>query len=105
MTKKNLVIEPIEPTSEPLKSPVTIEGIKHSDLLRKRNNVAHSRAVAKYNKENYKTFSVNMRQDEYDKLCLISGSCGIGKSRLLIDMVNRLNDDDIANLISEYKKD
>ena len=87
MPEKDLVIEPIEPSSEPLKG-----------------STAHSRAVAKYNKENYKTFSVNMRQDEYEKLCLISGSCGIGKSRLLIDMVNRLNDDDIAKLISEYNK-
>ena len=90
MTKKDFVIEPIEPTSEPLNQ--------------RRNSKAHARAVAKYNKENYKTFSVNMKQDEYDKLCLISGSCGIGKSRFLIDMVNRLDEDDIAKLISEYNK-
>lgn len=63
---------------------------------------AHSKAVAKYNKENYKTFSVNMKQEEYDRLCFVSGSCGVGKSRFLIDIFNNLNDEDIAKLISQY---
>ena len=66
---------------------------------------AHARASAKYNKANYKTFSVNMKKEEYEKLCLLAGDCRIGKSRILIDLFNKLSDEEIEKLKTQYNND
>ena len=52
----------------------------------------HSAAVAKYNAKNYNTFSVNLKHNEYEKLILVSGRCGTAKSRILIELLNRLSE-------------
>lgn len=48
-----------------------------------RNLIAHRNAVSKYNKANYKTFSVNLKNNEYETLeCLLSKT-NQSKSRLV----------------------
>ena len=65
---------------------------------------AHSAAVARYNAKNYKTFSVNMRLNEYEKLMQVSARCGTGKSRILIELLNNISEDEIVNLIEKDKE-
>ena len=65
-------------------------------------NNAHAAAVARYNAKKYKTFSVNLKKEEYDELTLISGRCGIGKSRFLIDLFNNLTDEQKEELVKRY---
>lgn len=59
----------------------------------------HSKAVAKYNEKTYKTFSVNPKFDEYERLELLSASCKVGKSNILISLLNQLSDEQIAELV------
>ena len=61
----------------------------------------HSKAVAKYNKSKYKTFSVNPKFDEYERLKYLSASCGVGKSNILISLLNQLSDEQIAELVKK----
>lgn len=65
---------------------------------------AHSAAVARYNAKNYKTFSVNMKPNEYEKLMQISARCGAGKSRILIELLNNISEDEIVKLIEKDKE-
>lgn len=46
---------------------------------------AHSRAVSKYNKINYKTFSVNLKLDDYKRLEEYCLSHGISKNKFITD--------------------
>lgn len=64
----------------------------------------HSAAVARYNAKNYNTFSVNLKHKEYEKLMLISGRCGTGKSRILIELLNRLPEDEIVKLLEQDRQ-
>lgn len=64
----------------------------------------HSAAVAKYNAKNYNTFSVNLKHNEYEKLILVSGRCGTAKSRILIELLNRLSEDEIIKLLKQDKE-
>lgn len=61
----------------------------------------HSKAVAKYNKSKYKTFSVNPKFDEYERLKYLSANCGVGKSNILISLLNQLSDEQIAELVKK----
>lgn len=45
-----------------------------------RNLNSHSAAVAKYNANNYKTFSVNLKKDEYEILAYVLGCTNQSKS-------------------------
>ena len=49
-------------------------------LKEARNQSAHSSAVARYNAKNYKTFSVNLKKDEYDNLLTILATTNQSKS-------------------------
>ena len=64
----------------------------------------HSAAVARYNAKNYNTFSVNLKHEEYEKLMLIAARCGAGKSRILIELLNRLPEDEIIKLLEQDKE-
>ena len=68
----------------------------------KNNN--HAAAVARYNAKNYKTFSVNLKKEEYEALAQISSRCGIGKSRFLIDLFNNLTEEQKEELVKQYNK-
>ena len=61
----------------------------------------HSKAVAKYNEKTYKTFSINPKIDEYKRLEFLSASCGVGKSNILISLLNQLSDEQIAELVKK----
>lgn len=57
-----------------------------------RNQSAHSSAVARYNAKNYKTFSVNLKQDEYEALLCVLATTKQSKSgfvRAALDYANK----------------
>lgn len=69
------------------------------------NNEAHIKAVAKYNEANYKTISVRLSPEEHETLVLLAGRCGVGKSRIMADLYNRLTEEQKEELVKEYKKE
>ena len=64
-------------------------------------NNPHSKAVSKYNEKTYKTFSVNPKIPEYERLEFLSARCGVGKSNILISMLNQLSDAQIEELVKK----
>ena len=64
------------------------------------NKSAHAIAVAKYNAKNYKTFSVNMKHDDYQKLIVLSGLCKTSKSGLIIKLIQNLSDNEIIEVVN-----
>lgn len=72
-------------------------------MKEKKSSDSHIKAVAKYNAKNYKTFSVNMKPEDYEKLLLVSENAGTGKSRLLIECFKYINENNID--IEEWIKE
>ena len=56
---------------------------------------AHIKATAKYNKENYKTFTVNAKIADYEKIELFCNANNISKAQLLLRSAMYIIDNDI----------
>ena len=59
-----------------------------------RNQAAHTSAVARYNAKNYKTFSVNLKKDEYDDLLSVLGQTNQSKSSFVRAAVSYANENE-----------
>lgn len=59
-----------------------------------RNQSAHSSAVARYNAKNYKTFSVNLKQDEYETLLCVLATTKQSKSGFVRAALDYANEND-----------
>ena len=56
---------------------------------------AHAKASAKYNAKTYKTFTVNAKFAEYDKISEYCEKTGISKAKLLLKAANYCIDNNI----------
>ena len=56
---------------------------------------AHIKATAKYNKENYKTFTVNAKIADYEKIELFCNANNISKAQLLLKAAMYIINNDI----------
>ena len=57
---------------------------------------AHIKATARYNKDNYKTFTVNAKIAEYEKIVTYCNNKGISKAQLLLKSAIYVIDNDIS---------
>ena len=57
---------------------------------------AHIKATAKYNKDNYKTFTVNAKIADYEKIELFCNTNNISKAQLLLKAAMYVIDNDIS---------
>lgn len=76
---------------------------KEKDKLRNYNS--HSQAVARYNQKNYKTLSVRMRHEEFNRLSNVAEQYGVSCPRVLVDVFNNLDESTLAQIMSNHGKD
>lgn len=66
---------------------------------------AHIQAVANYNKKNYNSFSVHLRDKEYDKMqAILFAHPGVGKSSLVKILIEQLSIDEINKLVEKSEE-
>ena len=77
------------------------------DIVKKvRNKISHAQSVANYNKKTYNSFSVHLRDKEYNKVeQIISARPAIGKSSLIMILLAQLSTEEMLKMVDKKLKE
>jgi hypothetical protein len=70
-----------------------------------RNRMSHVQSVANYNKKTYNSFSVHLRDKEYEKIQeIISANPKLGKSSIVKILLEQLSSEEIMEIVNKSEE-